>query len=93
MAEVEGTGEGEGGGEEAGGTAHAVSTSAAARMAIRKSRLSGASMFEGGVWIFYVEVLMVLALGGFIVWWTMPRKKKSREEAPKAGPHDSAGKP
>ena len=34
-------------------------------------------MFEGGMWIFYVEMLLVLALAGFIVWWTMPKKKPS----------------
>ena len=93
MVDIERTVEGDGGGDVTGGTAHAVSNSVAARMAIRKSRLNGAGMFEGGVWIFYVEVLIVLALGGFIVWWTMPRKKKSCEGAPKEGPHDGTGKP
>jgi cyanate permease len=33
-------------------------------------------MFEGGMWIIYLEMLAVLAIGALIVWWTMPRKKK-----------------
>ena len=33
-------------------------------------------MFEGGVWIFYVEALLALALGLFIVWWTLPKKQR-----------------
>ena len=63
----------------AGGVAHAVSASVTARMVIRKSMVNGAGMFEGGMWIFYLEVLIVLALGGFIVWWTMPKKKKAQD--------------
>jgi cyanate permease len=33
-------------------------------------------MFEGGMWIMYLEMLAVLAIGALIVWWTLPRKKK-----------------
>ncbi len=63
-----------------GGVAHALSVRVTARIVIRKSTVNGASMFEGGIWIFYVEMLVVLALGGFIVWWTMPRKKAQKPE-------------
>lgn len=76
-----------------GGAAHAVSVSAAARMGIRKSRLNGAGMFEGGMWIFYVEMLVVLALGGFIVWWTMPKKKAPQPgHTPVSSPTQAAHK-
>ena len=64
------------------GAAHAVSVRVTARMAIRKLKVSGAGMFEGGMWIFYVEMLVVLALGGFIVWWTMPKKKAQEPGQP-----------
>ncbi len=63
-----------------GAAAHAVSATVTARMVIRKSMVNGADMFEGGMWIFYVEILVVLALGGFIVWWTLPRKKSQEPE-------------
>jgi cyanate permease len=34
-------------------------------------------MFESGMWIIYLEMLAVLVIGALIVWWTMPRKKKT----------------
>ena len=40
-------------------------------------------MFEGGMWIIYLEMLAVLVIGALIVWWTLPRKKKpDASEAP-----------
>lgn len=33
-------------------------------------------MFEGGMWIIYLEMLAVLAIAALIVWWTLPRRKK-----------------
>ena len=48
-------------------------------MAILNVARSGGGMFEGGVWIFYVEALLALALGLFIVWWTLPKKKRPDE--------------
>ena len=32
-------------------------------------------MFDDGVWIFYLEAFLALAVGLFIVWWTLPKKK------------------
>ena len=46
-------------------------------------------MFEGGMWIIYLEMLAVLAIGALIVWWTMPRKKKPDDDKPDP---DSKGK-
>lgn len=34
-------------------------------------------MIESGLWIIVLESLLALALLIFIVWWTMPRGKKS----------------
>lgn len=48
-------------------------------MAFFRVARCGDGMFEGGMWIFYLEMLVVLALGGFIVWWTLPRKKAPPE--------------
>ncbi len=48
-------------------------------MTVLRIARCGEGMFEGGMWIFYVEMLVVLALGGFIVWWTLPRKKTPPE--------------
>ena len=33
------------------------------------------------MWIFYLEALLVLAIGFFIVWWTMPKKKPPAQPA------------
>ena len=35
----------------------------------------GEGMFADGMWIFYLEALLVLAIGLFIVWWTMPKQR------------------
>lgn len=43
-------------------------------------------MFEGGMWIIYLEMLAVLAIGALIVWWTLPRKKKPSAGADPEGP-------
>jgi len=32
-------------------------------------------MFESGLWIFILESVLALAALGFIVWWTLPRRK------------------
>jgi hypothetical protein len=36
-------------------------------------------MFESGLWIFMLESALALALLAFIVWWTLPRKKRPPE--------------
>lgn len=36
-------------------------------------------MFEGGMWIIFLEMALVLALAVFIVWWTWPRPKKPED--------------
>lgn len=47
-------------------------------------------MFEGGMWIIYLEMAAVLALAALIVWWTMPRRKPpSPAENAKARPADT----
>ena len=37
------------------------------------------NMFEGGMWIIFLELALVLALAVFIVWWTWPRPKKPED--------------
>jgi len=32
-------------------------------------------MFESGLWIFILESALALAALGFIVWWTLPRRR------------------
>jgi hypothetical protein len=32
-------------------------------------------MFEGGMWVIYLEMGLALGLLGFIVWYTLPSKK------------------
>ncbi len=44
-------------------------------------------MFEGGMWIIYLEMLAVLAIGALIVWWTLPRKKKPAAGEGPEGPN------
>ena len=47
-------------------------------------------MFEGGMWIIYLEMVAVLVLAALIVWWTMPRRKPLRPaENAKARPTDT----
>ena len=41
-------------------------------------------MFESGLWIFMLESALALGALAFIVWWTLPRKKRP----PKAGHND-----
>ena len=36
-------------------------------------------MFDGGMWIIFLEMALVLALAAFIVWWTWPRAKKPED--------------
>jgi cyanate permease len=38
------------------------------------------------MWIIYLEMLAVLAIGALIVWWTMPRKKKPAASEEAEGP-------
>ena len=33
-------------------------------------------MFESGLWIFMLESVVALGALAFIVWWTLPRKKR-----------------
>ncbi len=47
-------------------------------------------MIESGLWIILLESVLALALLVFIVWWTMPRSKKSARPQPTdAGAGDS----
>ena len=68
-----------GGGDDAGGGAGSwaqeAASSAAARMPPTRVRRSSL-VFDDGMWIIYLEMVLVLALGGLIVWWTLPRKKR-----------------
>jgi len=36
-------------------------------------------MFESGVWIFVLESVIALGALAFIVWWTLPRRKRPPE--------------
>jgi len=36
-------------------------------------------MFESGLWIFMLESVVALVLLAFIVWWTLPRRKRPPE--------------
>jgi hypothetical protein len=36
-------------------------------------------MFESGLWIFMLESVVALGVLAFIVWWTLPRKKRHPE--------------
>ncbi len=36
-------------------------------------------MFDGGMWIIFLEMALVLVLAVFIVWWTWPRPKKPED--------------
>jgi hypothetical protein len=38
------------------------------------------SMFSDGLWIIVLEMLVALALAVFIVWWTLPRRKRPPDE-------------
>lgn len=49
------------------------------------------AMIESGLWIILLESLLALVLLVLIVWWTMPRAKKSsgaRADSSPAAPHD-----
>jgi hypothetical protein len=37
-------------------------------------------MLADGTWIFLLEALLALVLGVLIVWWTLPRKPKTRAD-------------
>jgi|APFre7841882724_1041349.scaffolds.fasta_scaffold11960_2 hypothetical protein len=37
-----------------------------------------------GLWIIVLEMVLVLALAGFIVWWTMGARRKPRDNPPRA---------
>jgi hypothetical protein len=51
------------------------------------------NMFEGGMWIIYLEMLAVLAIGALIVWWTLPRGKKPGKDQNGAGPATGKDEP
>jgi hypothetical protein len=34
---------------------------------------------ESGLWIIVLEACVALALLGFIVWWTLPKKRRDEE--------------
>lgn len=82
-----------------GGVVQADSISSADKMRVRQCIRDAAGMFEGGMWIFYLEMLVVLGLAIFIVWWTLPGKKSppanqpGRTEANKAETSDKRSGP
>ena len=39
-------------------------------------------MIESGLWIILLEAAIALGLLAFIVWWTMPKKKKDTAADP-----------
>ncbi len=47
-------------------------------------------MLQDGSWIILLEMGVALCLAVFIVWWTMPRKKKPEDDKPDP---DAKGKP
>jgi hypothetical protein len=32
------------------------------------------------MWVVYLEIGIALALAGFIVWWTLPKKRKDGDQ-------------
>ena len=36
-------------------------------------------MFDDGMWVIYLEMVFALCLAGFIVWYTLPSKKKPKD--------------
>jgi hypothetical protein len=51
-----------------GGTgAHAANSTIAATKVLR-------------MWVIYLEILFALALAGFIVWWTWPKKRRDDDQ-------------
>ena len=36
-------------------------------------------MFDDGMWVIYLEMVFALGLAGFIVWYTLPSKKKPKD--------------
>jgi hypothetical protein len=77
----------EGGGEddEAVGRLLQPAASAAAPSALRiRHRVNERRRFmlQDGSWIILLEMGVALCLAVFIVWWTMPRKKKPEDDKP-----------
>lgn len=46
-------------------------------------------VIESGLWIILLEAAIALGLLGFIVWWTVPKKRKESPEDSKDGSHGS----
>ena len=46
-------------------------------------------MIESGLWIILLEAAIALGLLVFIVWWTMPKKKKESPEDSRDGSRGS----
>ena len=68
---------------------HGAGTASDARYHCRfRPRCIDRFMFSDGLWIIYLEMLCAVGLAVFIVWWTMPRRKRSDEEARR--PEDAA---
>ena len=34
------------------------------------------------MWVIFVEMGVVIAIGALIVWWTWPKKKRDEDDAP-----------
>jgi hypothetical protein len=35
------------------------------------------------MWVIFVEMGVVIAIGALIVWWTWPKKKRDEDDAPR----------
>ena len=65
-----------GGGD--GGNAQPAASKVAARMGLKRKAEN--IMFADGSWIFLLEAGLALGLAVFIVWYTLPAKKKTADK-------------
>lgn len=65
-----------GGGE--GGNAQPAASKVAARMGVKRKAEN--IVFADGSWIFLLEAGLALGLAVFIVWYTLPAKKKPADK-------------
>ncbi len=62
------------------GTAQPAASSVAARMGLKRKAEN--IVFEDGSWILLLEAALALGLAVFIVWFTLPAKKKPADKSP-----------
>ena len=63
-----------------GGSAQPAASSVAARMEVK--RKAQRIVFADGSWILLLEAALALGLAVFIVWYTLPAKKKPADKTP-----------